>query len=633
LQETTPLQSPIRFADYELDPRVGELRNADVTLQLHKQPLRLLLLLLEHPGEVVTRESLHAALWPDHTFVDFDDGLNHAVRRLREALGDSAENPRFIETLPRLGYRFICPLGAQAVPTSSVRLESSESSRRRWTVAATVGVALALLALLFTLKVGFRDRLLTAFHLNGAARPRIESIAVLPFENLSGDPAQEYFADGMTEELITNLAEVSALRVISRTSVMRYKGAKEPLPEIARQLNVDAVVEGTVLRSGDRVRVTVNLLQAKTDRHLWAETYEDNLREVLDLQADVARAIAREIKIKVATQEDAWLSKSRRVDPEAYRLYLQGSHELLQESESGQQKALGDFEQAIKRDPSYAPAYAGLSMAYQEMGGWHGSLPFSAFHTQARDAASKALELDGTLASAYMALGRVEFYEWNWAGADRELRRAIELQPSDPFTRILFANYLTYMGRFEESIAVGRHTVEIDPLSADAQVELGYTYQIAGRLPAAFDQYKKAGELNPRFALQRLCLAGLYLQNGMADEGAGRLRETESLMANARPPMWLGWLAFGYARAGRRGDAFRLLRELKMRAKAGYVPPTALAYAYVGLGENAKALHLLQRAYENRDIALVRLKVDWRYDSLRSDPRFRDILLHMNFPP
>jgi len=656
MNESNARPRQLRFSVFEVDLRTGELRKQGLKVKLHGQPFQILAMLLERPGELVTREEIREKLWPGDTFIDFEHSVNSSIKRLREALGDDPAAPRFIETLPRHGYRFIAPV-EPLTPSPSPRGRGEPEivsvsqpspvgrgwpagpgegarSQKRWIVPAMVGGSVTLLAILVGLNVGgLRDRLLRGV---GAVREpplQIQSIAVLPLENLSSDPEQEYFADGMTDELITGLAKIGSLRVISRNSVMKYKGQRKPTPQIAKELNVDVVVEGTVLRSGNRVRISAQLIQANPEKHLWAESYERDLRDILSLQAEVTQAIAREIRVTLTPTEQARVSKTRPVDPEAYQLYLQGNFQILQESERAYRRAIEDFRQAITHDPSYAPAYAGLSIAYQEVGGWQSSLPFSTFHTQAREAALKALELDENLADGHIALGTLEFYEWNWAGADRELRRGMDLNPTGTYARILYAGYLAAMGRLEESIAVGRRTVEIDPLSPSAYNELGWALILAGRDSEALQQYKKGLELDPRFAHSYVLLAEYYARRGMSDEVVRNIRNAETFMDETRPPTWLGFLAFYYARVGRREDALRILSELERRAKTGYVPAIALAHVHLGLGEKEKALSFLERAYEDHNVSLVWLKVHWRYDPLRSDPRYQDLLRRMNFPP
>jgi serine/threonine protein kinase/TolB-like protein/Flp pilus assembly protein TadD len=500
--------------------------------------------------------------------------------------------------------------------------------QRWWRVVGVVTFTLVVIAVVLGFNLGgLRDRLL-----GGGGPPKIESLAVLPLENLSRDPEQEYFADGMTDALITDLGKISALRVISRNSVMQYKGQRKPTPQIAKELNVDGVVEGTVLRSGNRVRISAQLIQANPEKHLWAESYERDLRDILSVQAEVTQAIAREIRVTLTPAEQARAHRIRPVSPEAYQLYLKGNFCLLRISEGGFQRAVEDYRQATERDPTYAPAFAGLSMAYQEAGGWHSSLPFSAFHTQAREAALKALELDDNLAEAHLALGRIEFDEWDWAGADREFRRGMELNPTGTYARLLYANYLTMMGRFRESIDIGRKTIELDPLSPAAYNELAFALQNAGRGVEALGQYQKGLELDPSFLQSHGLLADIYLQQGMPDKALRHVQEAVRFLGETRPPPVLGSIGFYYARLGRPGDARRILNELQRRARREYVPAISSAIIHLALGDREKALAFLEEAYDEHDLQLAGLKVMWLFDPLRPDPRFQDLLRRMNFP-
>jgi TolB-like protein/DNA-binding winged helix-turn-helix (wHTH) protein len=396
MSDTDGRSHRVHFSVFEVDLRAGELRKQGLKVKLQGQPFQILAMLLERLGEPVSREEIRRKLWPQDTFIDFEHSVNSSIKRLREALGDDAATPRFIETLPRHGYRFIAPVETLSHNHISKENGEAQASRShlltRWIAGAMVGLAFALMAILAGLNAfSQRDRLF----LRIAPVPKIESIAVLPLENLSHDPEQEYFADGMTEELITDLGKIRALRVISRTSVMRFKGTEKPLPVIANELNVDALVEGTVLRSGNRIRVTVNLLHARTDRHLWAETYERDFRDVISLQDEVARAIAEEIKIKVTPQEQVGLLVSPAVSPEAYRLSLQARYHFYERTRF--EKSIQLFQQALAHDPGYAPAYAGLAETY-------GLFPFYSVGSskeafpKAKAASLKAVEFDGSLA-------------------------------------------------------------------------------------------------------------------------------------------------------------------------------------------------------------------------------------------
>jgi TolB-like protein/DNA-binding winged helix-turn-helix (wHTH) protein len=422
-------RTAVRFGAFEVDLRAGELRKDGTKIRLQQQPFRVLALLLERPGEVVTREELRRAIWPN-AVVEFDEGLDATIYKLRNALGDSAEKPRFVETLPRRGYRFIAAVdgvvasdGAHQEPSLEQRAPGTRS--KRWSVA--LGALVLVVALSLAVNIGgVRDRLT-----GGAASERIRSIAVLPLTNLSGDPAQDYFADGMTEALITDLGKVGGLRVISRTSAMHYKGSHQTLPEIARQLHVDAVVEGAVLREGNLVRITTQLVEASTDRHLWAESYEGDLRNVLALEDKVARAITNEVKIRLSLQEQTRLASARPVNPEAYDAYLKGRSAWNDWTEEGLKKSIEYFAHAVKQDPDYAPAWAGLADAYGLMS-LFGFVPSDVALSKGKAAASRAIQLDETLSEAHVSLAGIRLHlEWSWSASEAELRQAIALNPNN----------------------------------------------------------------------------------------------------------------------------------------------------------------------------------------------------------
>src|SRR5262249_23197263 len=419
-----------RFEEFSLDVRTGELTSAGKRVPLREQSLQLLLALLERPGELVTREELMGRLWPPGTFVDSDRGLNKAVKHLREALGDSADQPHFIETFPRRGYRLLVPV-TQADPARKEDLPAATSPRRsprRYWIAALV-VAVAGLAIV-SLRYARTWRTTRSQPL-----PQISALAVIPLENLSHDPEQEFFADGMTDELITNLAKMSEAKIVSRTSVMHYKGTRKTLKEIAQELNVDAVVEGTVQRSGNRVRITAQLIQASTDSHLWAESYEQDLSGILDLQRNVATDIARKVNIVVRP-----LRSTRPVDPAAYVAYLKGRYEFYRYTREGWQKSIEYFNQAIQGDPGFAPAHVGLAASYIAGVGWEALPPEEL--PKGRVEAKKALDLDDQLASAHFVMGAAHTGEWRWQDAEREYRRGLELDANDALGRQWYSNYL-----------------------------------------------------------------------------------------------------------------------------------------------------------------------------------------------
>jgi TolB-like protein/DNA-binding winged helix-turn-helix (wHTH) protein/Tfp pilus assembly protein PilF len=621
----------IRFGPFEVDLHTGELRKQGLRLTLKGQPFDVLAILLARPGEMVTREELQKKLWPADTFVDFEHGLNTAVNKLREALGDSAENPRFVETLARRGYRFIYPVegsaASQGAPSPLGKMLALQMpARKRWFLALTAALMVALVSLLFALNVaGVRDRLLRH------TVPRIESIAVLPLENLSGDPEQEYFAEGMTDELIATLGKVSALRVISRTSAMRYKKTDKLLPQIARELNVDAVVEGSVLRAGDRVRITAQLVQATTDKHLWAETYEREMRDVLSLQEEIAKAIAQQVQAKLSPQEQTRLAVARPVNPEAHRLYLLGRFHWNKRTEEGFKNAIDHFQSALEIDPGYAAAYAGLADSYNMLSDW-GFLPPKEAIPRGKAAAQKALEIDESLAEAHTSLALAYFeYDWDWAACEKEYKRAIELDPNYATTHQWYAEYLWAMKRHAEAIAEDQRAQQLDPLSPIISTDVASDYLFTRQYDEAIRRYRNALSLFPEFVPAHLWLGHTYMANGMHQQAIVAYQKAMSLSgASAAEVAALGQ---AYAKGGIRGYYLWELRRLREESKHRYVRAVDFAYLFAGLGEKDQAFSYLEKAYEDRDYKLGLLQVEPRFDPLRSDPRFQDLLRRMNFPP
>jgi TolB-like protein len=569
-------------------------------------------LLLERPGRVVTREELHQKLWPKTTFVDFEHGLNDAVKRLRVALGDSADKPRFVETVPRRGYRFIYPVEG-AVP-----LASSVPVQRRWKQTLLLVALPVLLAALLVLNVGgLRQRLF------GPAPKPITSIAVLPLQNLSDDPEQEYFADGMTDALIGELAQISALRVISRQSVMRYKGTDKPLPEIAREMNVDAVVEGSVLRAGERIRVTAQLIEAKPEQHLWGESFDRDLVDVLALHSDVARAIAGKIRIAVTPEEQTRLASARPVNPVAYEAYLKGR-----------------YEEAITHDPSFAAAYAQLAIARLDGAIYDEALTREGIETaraEARATAAKAVALDDSSSEAHATLGWLAFWRLDWKSAESEFRRAIELDPSKPGHHHGYGYYLMARGRIGEATAELRRAQELDPLSAGWHVAIHAPFYRTGRYDEAIAELQKGLAMNPNMPGALLQLGKNYMKKGMSEEGLATFQKAMDLYVDrwGEPdPEYLAYLVWGYAGSGRKSEALKVLEEMTAVAKRRYVFPMHFVTAYVGLGEKDMALLWLERAYEERsaDVGWLTTLANRVYDPLRADPRFKSVLRRMNLP-
>ena len=492
--------------------------------------------------------------------------------------------------------------------------------KRHWALAGIAAIA-ALVMLLVGLSVGgWRDRL------RGRPVPKhIESLAVIPLENLSGDASQDYFADGMTEALITDLAQVGVLRVISRTSVMQYKGVKKPLPAIGRELNVDAVVEGSVLRSGDRVRITAQLIEAATDRHLWAKSYERDMRNVLSLQSDVAQAIAGEIQVKLTPQAQARLSGARPVDPEAHEAYLKGRYHLAKGTEKEIRTSLDYFDQALAKDPSYALAFAGLADSYAALAPAY-SAPREVM-PKAKAAALKALEFDDKLAEAHASLGHVRlYYDWDWPAAEKEAKQAIALNPSSTAAHILYSSYLTAMGRHEEASQEIKQAQELDPLSL---MEHGkWELLMAGHYDEAIKQCRGAIEMDPNFSWMHTFLGLAYAMKGKYTEAIAEAQQASRL---GDSPLITAYLAYVYAGAGKRAEAFKVLREVEEISKHRYVCAYEIGSVYYALGESTRAFKWFDRAYDDRSDCLVWLKVDPMIEGLRSDPRYQALMRRVGF--
>jgi TolB-like protein/DNA-binding winged helix-turn-helix (wHTH) protein/Flp pilus assembly protein TadD len=634
MSKPTLTSRTIHFENFEFDFRSSELREHGRNVKVQGQPVQILAMLLEQPGELVTRDEFKNKLWPGDTFVDFEHSLNAAVKRLRQALHDSADNPRFIETLARRGYRFIAEVAvvdgarpniresaADKVLTADAREQPEVAEKSAvvkhppWPLAWKIsGLALLVIS---TIVVGWilRSR--------SVPSPTIRSLAVLPLENLSSDPSQEYFADGMTDELITDLGQISALRVISRTSVMQYKGVRKPLPQIARELNVDAVVEGTVLRSGDQVRITAQLIQASDDRHLWSHSYEGELRDALALQNKVASAIAEQIQINLKPKEQVALKKEKAVNPEAHEAYLKGRYFWNKRTDDGLRKAIDYFNQAIEKDPTYAQAYTGLADSYALLGDWEygGMAPKEAF-PKAEAAATKALQLDDTLAEAHTSLAFCfDLYDWNWDSAEVEFKRAIELNPGYATAHHWYSWHLAVLGRKDEAIAEMREAAALDPLSLIISADLAEVLLVARLYPQSIQQSQSTIAMDPTFAVAHYQLGQAYVQNGMYSDAMVEFQNAIKL--SGANTTFTSNLAYVYALASRRGEAVRILNDQKNRDH-GLTNSAEIALIYVGLGNNDQAMTWLERAYEERFNPSILARPS--FDPLRSDKRFQDLM-------
>ena len=629
--------SVLQFGTYEIALHSGELRKAGVRIKVQQQPLKLLEILLEHPGEVVTREQLRSRIWPNESFGDFDQAVNVAIAKLRGALGDSADNPRYIETLPRRGYRFIAHvavvnqpankpelLGEVATPQVAERDQPEEAGgmqrprrlplRYAWKMLGTAMVLVLLILVVWIFFWRSRQRA------NTLSLPPVRSLAVLPLENLSSD-SQDYFADGMTDELITNLAQISALRVISRTSVMPYKGVRKPLPMIARELNVDAVVEGTVLRSGQQVRITAQLIRAPADKHLWAESYEGDLRDTLALQKKVARAIAEQIRIQLTPQEETVLHNVNAVNPEAYEDYLKGRYFWNKRTADGMKRAMDYFDQAIESDPNYASPHAGLADIYG----------LSDRPQLARQEVQKALDLDDQLVEAHNSRANLLYlFNRDWEGAEKEFKRALELDHNYAPAHHWYSMYLAMEGRKEEALVEAQKAYELDPLSAIAGANLSKILEEAGQDDRAIEQAKKTLDLEPDSAVTHAVLGLGYQDKRMYTEAIAEYKR--ALQLGGSPAEMRGLLGNAYAVSGNYPDAQEMIAELKSLWPEHARAALDLAVVFSGLGDKENALYWLEKAQEIHVSDMIGIGRDPRFVELRSDRRFQALVQRLNAP-
>lgn len=647
-----------RFGLFEVDERRGEVRKQGLRIRVRGRPYDILLILLERHGELITRDELRARLWSSDTFVDFDHGLNAAMNRLRELLGDSAENPRFIETIPRKGYRFIAPVTVMSavspgalepaavtdvpspvarsadapaiagiglspqptadhpVPPPFVALPGPARPRR-----LRLTIALALLAI----AIGG----LSVWRLTGtrAASGAPMRIAVLPFRNLSGDPEQEFFSDGFTEEMIAELGglEPARLGVIARTTSMHYKGSATNAHDIGTELGVDYVLEGSVRREGDRVRISADLVETKGQTNLWSDSYDKKASDVIDIQKDVAMAIAHAI-VPTLGIRGALSEHAAPASFQAYEYTLKGRFFREQATEDSTRKAIEYFDRALALDPNYAAAYAGRGDAYRLLGapGWEVEAP-EALLRKARSSAERALALDPSSSEAHAAMSMVHFsYDWDLAAAEREIKESIRLNPSSSKAHQYYSGILTTAGRMDEATLEARRGLELDPLSATAGTTLGVRLYYANRIDDAEAEFRKTLEVAPSFAVAHWGLAQCFRAKARVEDELDELTKAVTLSGNSA--YMRAHLGYGYAAAGDRARALAIAEELEAEGRSRYVAPYHLALIAAGLGDTPGALRWLERAYRDRSGWMMFLPVEPEFQKTREAPEVQRLL-------
>ncbi len=584
-----------RIFEWSVNVNTNTLASDEKTIRIEPKVMAVLVCLAERAGEVIPKEQIIQAVW-EEKFIS-DEVLTVSIHELRKALGDEAKNPRFIKTIPRSGYQFIAPVSSDAEREKT--FARSVRPSQRWAFAAAGAVAVAALILVFV------------FSINKPA-PRIKSIAVLPLENLSNDADQGFFADGMTDALITNLARVESLRVISRTSVMKYRETKKPLPEIAKELNVDAIVEGTIVRSGNQVRINVQLIDAATDQHIWAEKYERNLSDVIALQNELSLAVTRQIGKRLDARLS--LASSQPVDADVYEAYLKGRYFWNQRTREGARKSVEYFEQAISRDPSYAPAYAGLSDSYTLGDGQFLGVGRDEAYRKATEAARRAIELDSSLAEAHSSLAAIKFqYEWDWTGADEEFKKALQLNPNSSVAHMWYGELLSATGRHTEAIETMEQARRLDPLDAMINSDLAWIYFMARQFDRALDESRKTLELDPSLSWVHWMIGTIYHRTGM---------EREAVEAYKKNFTMTGVMPEQLSAISDVKGIYRWWLDKDLKRGENNAPRSIL---YIALGEKEKALDWLEKSYHARR-GMLWLKVHPAFDPIRSEDRFKNLL-------
>lgn len=626
MPHSSPFPQIARFAQFEVDFRAGELSKEGHRIRLQEQPLQVLAMLLEHPGKVVTREELRQKLWPSDTFVDFDHGLNSAVARLREALNDSAQRPKYVETLARRGYRFIgqleetdqAPAAVEEIPGHNAQQEQLQPADRKWSrwLLAFAGIgSLVLVSSVYFLRHPAGSK---------AASKSIDSVAVLPFENAASSPDTDYLADGVTQSAIDHLSRLGNLRVISLGSVMRYRGRRDDSKQIGHDLGVRSVMTGKIDFRGDRMIVMAELVDTSDGAHIWGEQYNRKVSDIMSVQEDIAREIATKLEVRLSTQQERVLRQRNTQDFEAYQMYLRGRYYWNRRSQEDLQRGIAYFEQATERDPNNALAYAGLADSYF-VRSISGAVPTVDGMSKAKAAALRALELDDSLAEAHTSLAQIAAnYEWNWGKAESEYKKAIELNPNYSTGHHYYATFLMGMGRHREALEEMRRAQELDPLSPSIATFIARAYYYAGQNDEAIDQYRQVLKSDPAFPMARSFLIHALEQAGRFDEAVAQ--EKIEAAQSGRSQDQAEALDRAYRAKGASGYWKEVLRQVQHGKDPGAGSDLDVAAIYAKLGDKDGAFELLERAFTQRNMWLMNLKADPRFDSLRSDGRFESLL-------
>lgn len=615
----TPARPFYRFGVFELDLNTGELRKQGMRVRIAGQPLQILELLLERRGAIVTREELHQKLWAADTFVDFDVGLASAVRKLRETLGDSADNPQFIETLPRRGYRFIAPIQT-AEPAAEPSISGRPAIRPLWLIVAAAILFVLVAALLWQRRFATKPE---------TASTSVRTVAVLPFENLTGDPSQEYFVDAMTDLLTTNLAEVHGLRVISRTSANQYKGVRKALPLIGRELHADVLVEGSVTRSGDHLRMTTQLIDAASDRHLWAHSYEADQQGAASIQPEIVRGIAGAIGAGDNPSHAQSIARSA-VGPQAFDKYLKGIAAAARETPEANKAAVRFFEEAVAKQPDFADAWTALGRTQLQFL-YGGPLSPHDVVPRAEAAARRAIQLDDKSIESHRTLGTIlHVYYWRWDEGDKELQRAKQLKSESAESHRATANALVRSGRYDEAVAESQRARELDPLSIQPSLFVASMLRAAGQYDRSVAEFRRAIAADPHVARAHFQLGVTFGFMGRWQEAIDELNLANQITPNPRFDAYLG---YAYAMTGQAGAARRILASLRDRAQTQYVSSFGIALIEDALGDAPAAMAAFDQAFQDHAIELSQLKQYPSFHTIASDPRYQAIVMKVSRNP